>query len=233
MRFRDWSQYRKFLLLGGALFLVLSLAGTALEARYLRATALALAEREGTLLGRHLGALYFQPGIFLNSAGDLQIPGTLTEPVREDLQELGIVMLKVYNLRGTIVASTDPAFVGMDKRENASLRAALEGRTVGKVATREYYRNLYGRESSEDLFELYVPLWSPGRNAPEVVLEIYRPWALYQPLIRAGMVRTAVVTVVLTGCYFLLVLLYVRKTAATPDPERRADGGSGRPSHEV
>jgi hypothetical protein len=193
-----------------ALFVALSLAGAVLEARYLEATAVALAEREGTLLGRHLGTIYFRPGIFLNSAGDLEIPTLLLEPVREDLKALGIVMLKVYDLRGKIVASTDPAFLGMVREDNPSFRTALTGKTVGKIADREYYRDLYGQESVEDLFELYVPLWTPGRNSPAVVLEIYRPWSLYEPLIRAGILRTGIVAGVLMLVFCLLLVLLSR-----------------------
>lgn len=221
MRLDRWSPRQRFVLGGGALFLALSALGALLEVRYLKATAIALAEREGTFLGRHLGAIYFRQGIFLDEDGDLRIPATLTEPVKEDLQALGIVMLKVYNLNGTIVAATDPAYVGMERQDNPSFRAALEGRTVGKVASRKYYHDLYGREATEDLFEYYVPLWSPGRNAPAVVLEMYRPWALYRPLIRAGVIRTAIVAVVLTGVYFLLILWFAGSLASPaprPDP---------------
>jgi hypothetical protein len=204
-----------------ALFVALSLVGAVLEARYLKATAVALAEREGTLLGRHLGALYFRPGIFLNSAGDLEIPALLLEPVREDLKALGIVMLKVYDMRGKIVAATDPSYVGMVRDDNPSFRAALSGKTVGKVATRAYYRDLYGLEATEDLFELYVPLWTPGRDAPAVVLEIYRPWALYAPLVKAGILRTGIVAGVLTLLFCLLLLLLGRRRRG--DERRKSD----------
>lgn len=216
--------FRKFLLGSCALFVALSLVGAVLEARFLKGTAIALAEREGTFLGRHLGVLYFRPGIFLNSAGDLEIPGPQLIPVREDLKALGIVMLKVYDLRGKIVAATDPTYIGMEKGDNPSFKAALAGKTVGKVADRKYYRDLYGRESTEDLFELYVPLWSPGRNNPVVVLEIYRPWSLYEPLIRAGILRTGTVAVVLTFLFCLLLLLFGRRRRAG---EPRNPGSSG------
>lgn len=227
MRLGGSVQHRKFLLRAGVLLLLFSAAGAGLEARFLRTTALAMAEREGTLLAHHLGTTFFKPGIFLDNAGDLTIPNTLTETVKEDLRDLGIVMLKIYDIRGKIVAATDPTYVGMEKGDNPSFRAALDGKTVAKVANRAYYRDLYGRDSTEDLLELYVPLWTPGRNAPAAVVEIYRPWALYQPLIRAGMLRTAIVAVVLAGVCFLLILVFVRSLATPPHAQRNADGGTG------
>lgn len=229
MPWGGWTPFRKFLAGGCALFVVLSLAGVALEARYLRATALAIAQREAAFVGRHLGVLYFRPGIFLNSAGDLEIPNPLPGPVKEDLATLGIVMLKVYDLRGKIVAATDPAFIGMEKGDNPSFRAAIAGKTVGKVADREYYRTLYGQEEAEDLLEVYVPLWSPGRNAPEAVLELYRPWAPYQAVIHAGIMRTGVMAVGLTGVYCLLILLFIRRVSLPTGAESRGDGDSRRP----
>jgi len=50
---------------------------------------------------------------------------------------------------------------------------------VGKIADREYYRSLY------------VPLWSPGHNAPEAVVELYRLWAPYEAVLHAGVIRRA------------------------------------------
>lgn len=222
-------RFRRYLIGSCALFTVLSLAGIALEARYLEATVLAVAERDATFVARHLGVLYFRPGIFLNSAGDLEIPNPLLDPVKEDLETLGIVMLKIYNQDGKIVAATDPSFIGMEMKDHPSLNAAIAGKTVSKVADRKYYRSLYGHEANEALLEVYVPLWSPGRNAPEAVLELYRSWAPYRSLIRAGIMRTGIVAVGLTAVYSLLILLFVRHAASTAAAARSGDGSPRQP----
>ena len=178
-------------LLGGVLIFCLFAAGAfALDAVILRGAAISLAEREAKFLGHHLEQLYFRPGLFLDDEGNIEIPNPLPEDVREELEALGIVKLKVYDIAGRIVASTDSIQVGWEREASPRFQEALKGEVIAHLSSRESYRNFYGEEVSEDLLEIYVPIWSAAANAHAGIMEIYRPWSFYSPVIEKGLLLT-------------------------------------------
>ena len=111
----------------------------------------------------------------------------------------------------------------------------MAGKTVGRSPSGSTTATSTAGTPTEDLFELYVPLWSPGRNAPAVVLEVYRPWSLYAPLIHAGIVRTGIVAAVLTLLYCMLLGCSTPGIAVAGRPDTcdgrviRRQPGAGKP----
>ena len=200
-------------LLGGVLvFLIFSVGAIALEAVILRSVAISLAEREAKFIGHHLEQLYFRPGLFLDDEGKIEIPNPMPREIREELEALGVVMLKVYDITGRIVASTDPDLVGWERGASPRFQEALEGEVVGNLASRESYRDFYGEEISEDLLEVYVPVWFEAVNAPAGIMEIYRPWRFYSPVLEKGLFLTIAVSGGLTlifGAALLVIHFWV------------------------
>jgi len=201
-----------FLLAGVLVFLIFSVGAIALEAVILRSVAISLAEREAKFIGHHLEQLYFRPGLFLDNEGRIEIPNPLPREVREELEALGIAMLKVYDIAGRIVAATDSDQVGWERDASPRFQEALNGKVVAHFASREAYRNFYGEEVSEDLLEIYVPVWSAAVNAPAGIMEIYRPWRFYSPVIEKGLLLTIGVSGGLTlifGAALLVIHFWV------------------------
>jgi hypothetical protein len=200
-------------LLGGILaFLAFSIGAIALEAVTLRSTAISLAEREAKFIGHHLEQLYFRPGLFLDDKGMIEVPNPLPREIREELEALGIAMLKVYDIAGRVVASTDSEQVGWEREASPRFRKALNGEVVAHLSSRESYRNFYGEEVSEDLLEIYVPVCSAAVNAPAGIMEIYRPWSFYTPVIKKGLFLTIGVSGGLTlifGAALLVIHFWV------------------------
>ncbi len=198
------------LMLSGALAFAIFMAFSfAIEIVFLRTAAVSIAETEAQFMGHHLGEKYFRPGILLDSDGNIVSKTVIPDTLREEMAVLEILLLKIYNSSGKIVASTDEKYVGMVKAENVNFQAALAGTSTGHLASKKYYRNLYGHEVQEDLLEIYVPILSPVGGSPVAVLEIYRPWHIYAPLVKYGLLRT---TVGMAGVLFLfaitLIVLY-------------------------
>jgi hypothetical protein len=193
-------------------FLVFSGAAIALEAVILRSVAISFAEREAKFIGHHLEQLYFRPGLFLDDEGKIKIPNPLPQEVREELEALGIVKLKVYDIAGRILASTDSGQVGWEREASPRFQGALNGGVGDHLSSRESYRNFYGEEVSEDLLEIYVPVWSAAVDAPAGIMEIYRPWSFYSPVIEKGLLLTIGVSGGLTlifGAALLVIHFWV------------------------
>jgi hypothetical protein len=198
---------RGVLLAGVLVFLLFSVGAIALEAIALRSIAISLAEREAKFIGHHLEQLYFRPGLFLDDEGKIEIPNPLPEDVRQELEALGIVKLKVYDIAGRIIASTDSIQVGWEREESPHFQEALKGQVIAHLSTRESYRNFYGEEVSEDLLEIYVPVWSAAANVPAGIMEIYRPWSFYSPVIEKGLLLTIGVSGGLTVIFGIALLV--------------------------
>lgn len=221
VRGRDLLPPLRFLVLGISCFALLIAAVVILEIGFLEDLAVSLAKRDGRLLADHVAAHYMKPGVFLDAAGAIAIPSPLPERIRAEIAALAIVKLKVFDLQGRILASTDPEGVGTRVVGNDSFQAALAGRVVGHVASRGYYEHVYGQASDQTLLEIYVPIWLPGTNEPAAVLELYRPWSLYQPIVRRGIFRTTAAVGVLS-LLFAAALVVIHRHAV--DIARRLSG---------
>lgn len=60
----------------------------------------------------------------------------LQRVTRAQMKDMSVAKVKVYNLRGITVFSTEPGQIGDDKRGSAGFQAALRGETVSEITFR-------------------------------------------------------------------------------------------------
>ncbi len=88
------------------------------------------------------------------------------------MRDLSIVKIKIYDLDGLTVFSTNPQHIGADKRGNQDFTAARIGRPVNNLIHRDSL-NAFERElSHRDIMESYLPITSAS-GAIEGVFEVY------------------------------------------------------------
>ncbi len=100
--------------------------------------------------------------------------------MRSAASNLPVLKIKVYNLAGTTVYSSDLAQIGADKRDHpAFIAAAREGRVQSKYSFRERFLSFDGPVADRHVVESYLPIRlsgdSGGAFGPEIdgVFEIY------------------------------------------------------------
>ncbi|HEY7493926.1 MAG TPA: hybrid sensor histidine kinase/response regulator, partial [Candidatus Tectomicrobia bacterium] len=90
------------------------------------------------------------------------------------MRELSVVKVKVYNLAGLTVFSTQASQIGEDKSKNAGFLAARDGRVASELTHRDKFSAFEGVIENRDVVSSYIPIRRGGITGPvEGVFELY------------------------------------------------------------
>jgi two-component system NtrC family sensor kinase len=81
--------------------------------------------------------------------------------------------VKVYDMKGMTVYSTELAQIGEDKSQNAGVISAWRGATTSELVHRHTFSALEGEVQNRDLIQSYVPQYDPASGAVVGVFEVY------------------------------------------------------------
>jgi diguanylate cyclase (GGDEF)-like protein len=127
----------------------------------------------------------------------------LQEDVLQKINGLRVVKIKIYNLDGLTVYSTEPKQIGEDKSRNSAFLKAKAGHTESDLVFRDHFSATEGIIENRNLLSSYVPIRKTPNDPVEGVFEIYSD---VTPLV-AEIERTEYT--VLAGVTVLLFLLYL------------------------
>jgi diguanylate cyclase (GGDEF)-like protein/PAS domain S-box-containing protein len=84
-----------------------------------------------------------------------------------------IFKIKVYDLRGMTVYSTELKQIGEDKSKNKGVMDGLQGLNSSELVHRDQFSSFEGEVQNRDLVESYVPRYDPVTGKVSGVFEIY------------------------------------------------------------
>jgi diguanylate cyclase (GGDEF)-like protein len=84
-----------------------------------------------------------------------------------------VVKVKIYNLKGLTVYSTDPSQINQDKSGNAGFLSAKAGKTASNITFRDQFDSFEGMQSNINVVSSYIPIGSRSLGESEAVFEIY------------------------------------------------------------
>ena len=172
---------KRFMVLGGAAVLATSLALAWFEANHEHSFIRRAAQDYNATLARALSNLIWPVHReFLMGAGNLPRSTLRTHPdtraldqiMRKITHGLPIVKVKIYDLAGVTVYSSELAQIGEDKGTNEGFLKARSGRIASTVRFKDQFNAFDGVITSRDVLETYVAI--EGRDgAVEGVMEVY------------------------------------------------------------
>ncbi|HYH42827.1 MAG TPA: bifunctional diguanylate cyclase/phosphodiesterase [Burkholderiales bacterium] len=97
----------------------------------------------------------------------------LRERVLREMRGLNVVKVKIYDLRGTTVFSTDPKQIGEDKSKNSGFLTALAGGIASEITFRNKFDAFEQVINDRNLVSSYIPLRQGDGQPVEAVMEVY------------------------------------------------------------
>ncbi len=98
----------------------------------------------------------------------------LTEDVLDDLEGLSVTKLKIYDLQGRTVFSTQSSQIGENKSDSSNVNAAKSGQVISKLGHRDTVQALKSTRKRQDLLSSYIPIRVDGQTGEIVgVFEVY------------------------------------------------------------
>jgi diguanylate cyclase (GGDEF)-like protein len=126
--------------------------------------------------------------------------------VLQQLKGLSVVKVKIYDLHGLTVFSTDEKQIGEDKSDDDGVQDAVAGKVVSEIAFENQFDAFEKVINDRNLISSYVPIRVDNQHPPEGVMEVYSDVTEYVHILE----RTTweIVAVVLGSLAFLYLFLY-------------------------
>jgi signal transduction histidine kinase len=171
---------------------------------------LALVERNNVALTQaFINSLWpqFAPLVHSNLTPDNPDLLRLHVAVQAQMADLSVVKVKVYDIEGITVFSTEAAQIGEDKSANAGFMAARRGTVISELTYRDTFSAFEGVIEDRNLISSYIPIRT-GNGAVEAVVEVYDDVTpLLQQLEDTQRSVMLVVVLTLSGLYTVLFLI--------------------------
>lgn len=163
-----------------------------------------------TLWQRHFSALLKESA--LRTSPELKLLSRIPEIHREVLAMMrgsSTYKIKVYDLRGRTIYSSELAQIGEDKRNNPGFLGALKGFTRTELVHKEKFSAFEQVVENRDLIQSYIPQYEDGSSEPVGVFEIYSDATPFLAEIRETEIRLAVLIAGAMGALFSALYLIV------------------------
>ncbi len=125
------------------------------------------------------------------------------------MKDAEIIKLKVYNMAGLTVFSTDPTQTGEDKGANSGFLAARDGRVVTELTHRNQFDAFEGAKSDIDVISSYVPIIAQGQTIG--VIEVYQEVTRFVRAVEQGKRIIWATAFCVLAVLYLLQLMVVRR----------------------
>jgi diguanylate cyclase (GGDEF)-like protein len=158
----------------------------------------------------------------------------LDRDLRRLSESLPVVKVKIYDLHGLTVYSTDPGQIGQDKAANPGFLRARDGYPASNLTYRERMDSWEGELAERHILATYVPVHVYDAAPVEAVLEVYSDVTELVARMQRGQWQIlAVVLGAMALVYLLLQLILARYQRLLGEKERERAAQEERIRHQA
>lgn len=177
-------------------------------------------ENNVTLTQVFANTLWQEYGAFLSSAQDLsdaELAGdptttALLQDVVAQFDGLHVAKIKVFDLQGRTVFSTDASQIGADKSQETGFLAAKSGTVISQLGHRDTFQALQTTLEDRHLFSSYVPIRvNDPRGEIVGVFELYSDVTPLLQQINQTQRRIILGSLLILTVLYSILLLFVRR----------------------
>lgn len=119
--------------------------------------------------------------------------------------------IKIYDLQGRTIFSTDTAQIGTDKSNSKGFKTALAGDTLSQLSHRDSFTALSGKLNDRNVLSSYIPIIKNGRVAG--VFELYNDVTPLVDTVKETQKLVVLNSILIFGVLYLFLLGLVRHAA--------------------
>lgn len=97
----------------------------------------------------------------------------LNDAVTQQMQGLSVAKVKIYDLQGRTVFSTDPSQIGQDQSQSVGFQAAIAGQVSTQLNHQDNFRSITGTIYNSKFLSSYIPIYNRDRSQVQGVFELY------------------------------------------------------------
>ena len=139
----------------------------------------------------------------------------IRDDVVRQMYGLSVVKVKIYDLNGRTVFSTDVNQIGEDKSGNDGFIAAKGGNPVSEITFRNKFAAFEKEISDRNLISTYIPIRTDDKKAPEGVFEVYSDVTNYVGELERATYRIVALVLASLGLLYGFLFAIVRRADQT------------------
>jgi len=154
---------------------------------------------------------------FVASASEMELEALKSDPeiallnvdVLAQIEGLSVVKIKIYDLGGLTVYSTEAIQIGEDKSTNEGFLSAREGEVISSLVHRDSFNAYDEVIEDRDLIQSYIPVRNAQTGEVEAVFELYSDVTplierIAQTQVRVALTVTGILAVLYVALYFIV-----------------------------
>jgi EAL domain-containing protein (putative c-di-GMP-specific phosphodiesterase class I)/GGDEF domain-containing protein len=164
-----------------------------------------------TLWPKYADFVWHAGGIPVEQLAGLPVIEQIRKDIQHKVDGLRVVKVKIYDLNGLVVFSTQASQIGSNKAGNGGYQSAVAGHAASEIIFRDTFSSFEGSIYDRNLVASYVPVRRSFDQPVEGVFEIYSDVTPLLTDIEHTRNQILLITTVLMLLLYLFLLVFVRR----------------------
>lgn len=126
-----------------------------------------------TVWPKYADYVWFAPSNTIDKLASLPVVDEIRKDILQKVRGLRVVKVKIYNMEGLVVFSTEPEQIGSNEGDNAGFLSSRNGRDASEIIFHDEFSSYEGMINDRNLIASYVSVRRSLDQPVEGVFEIY------------------------------------------------------------